>query len=312
MCDLISIIVPVYKVEDYVDRCVKSLISQTYNNYEIILVDDGSPDRCPQICDKWGVQDKRIKVVHKVNGGLSDARNAGIEASSGEYITFVDSDDCVDERFVECLYSQILETGSQIACIGMLEFSDVSQIKVDTVKYETKVYTRKEAIAELFEPLGFQNYACNKMYHRKLFDSVLFPYGKVMEDLATTYRLIEQCDLISYCPAKLYFYFQRANSILHKINRKLSVDWYSLSKVRYLDLQKEYPELYANYQYFNRVILQCYPLLQENEKGYANREFRKNLHYGVADTTLKSKIKVVLFLLSKKLYCYVWMRWNKV
>ena len=103
MADLISIIVPVYKVELYLDRCVQSLVNQVYTNIEIILVDDGSPDQCPQLCDEWTNRDSRIKVIHKENGGLSDARNVGIINSSGEYVAFVDSDDCVDENFIDCL-----------------------------------------------------------------------------------------------------------------------------------------------------------------------------------------------------------------
>ena len=111
---LVSIIVPVYKVEDYLSRCVKSLIKQTYRNIEIILVDDGSPDRCPELCDFWVEQDDRIRVIHKKNGGLSDARNAGVSIAKGEYIIFVDSDDWVDDTFVESLYLGAYNTHSDI------------------------------------------------------------------------------------------------------------------------------------------------------------------------------------------------------
>ena len=108
--DLISVVVPVYRVEPYLDRCVASIVNQTYRNLEIILVDDGSPDRCPAMCDAWAEKDRRIKVIHKANGGLSDARNVGLQLAQGNYVAFIDSDDWIDLRFIEILYKAIVET----------------------------------------------------------------------------------------------------------------------------------------------------------------------------------------------------------
>ena len=127
--ELITIVIPVYKVEKYIDRCIKSVINQTYKNLEIILVDDGSPDNCPKICDEYAEKDKRIKVIHKKNGGLSDARNVGIEAAKGKYISFIDSDDWIEKDFIECLYKSIKknifasvkEKNSDDLCYNILE-----------------------------------------------------------------------------------------------------------------------------------------------------------------------------------------------
>ena len=115
MEDLISVVVPIYNVENYIKKCVDSILSQTYKNLEIILVDDGSPDNCPQICDEYAQKDNRIKVIHKENGGLSDARNAGIDISKGKFITFIDSDDYIEKDYVEVLYNSIKENASDMA-----------------------------------------------------------------------------------------------------------------------------------------------------------------------------------------------------
>ena len=133
--DLISIIVPVYKVEPYLDRCIQSIVNQTYKNLEIILVDDGSPDNCPVMCDTWAQRDTRIKVIYKKNSGLADARNMGLEVAKGTYLTFVDSDDYVDERFVECLYAQIQESDAQISCVDLQKFNDENPAIIDTEKH---------------------------------------------------------------------------------------------------------------------------------------------------------------------------------
>ena len=306
MCDLISVIVPVYKVEPYLDRCVKSIIKQTYRKIEIILVDDGSPDQCPQMCDEWENRDERIRVLHKKNGGLSSARNEGIAKSKGRYIAFVDSDDCIDERFIECLYLQTVKTGAQISCVDMLRFEEEQQIVSDIAIPEIKVYTKKEAIAALFESVGFQDYACNKMYERELFNTVTFPEGRVMEDLGTTYRLFECCETISFCPQKLYFYYQRDDSIVHNSDAKYVEDRYFLTKERYLYIREKYPNMRINYQYYNGIALMYYPLLDETEALYARQEFKRNKDYGFINPNTKVKIKAKIFMLSGKLYRLVW------
>lgn len=303
---LISIIVPVYNVETYLNRCVESLVNQTYHNIEIILIDDGSPDDCPRICDEWATQDKRIKVIHKKNGGQSEARNMGIEKASGRFITFVDSDDYIDKKFIECLYTQILETGANIACVSMQEFHDESEIEQDRNCYKLEIYDSKEAIAALFEPSKFKSYVWNKLFARQLFDEIRFPCGQILEDLAIMHKLFEKCKVISYYPAKLYYYFQRAGSSMHGTSTKWLMDWYEFSKERYIYVRDKYPEMCGNYRYFNSVILQCYPLLETKEMEYAEKEFKNNYRFGLYNSDKKLKVKLLLYMLNKNLYCAMW------
>lgn len=305
MNDLISVIVPVYNVEKYLEQCVDSIINQTYTNLEIILVDDGSIDNSPQICDDYASIDSRIRVYHKKNGGLSDARNIGISKTNGKYITFIDSDDFVDSRFIEILYLQIQETGAQISCVGMQWFYSGDRIEQDKRQYKNETLKKEAAIVALLDQSEFQNYVCNKMFCKELFRSIVFPYRRKMEDLAITYQLIERCDLVSYNPVKLYFYYQRANSITRSSGSEIFIDYYLFSKERYLYIKKKYPEMVVNYQYFNNVIIDCYPFLSEEEMDYAKSEFKKNRHYGLIKSNWKMKLKFVLFILNKPLYCFL-------
>lgn len=204
--NLVSVIVPVYKVEQYLNRCVSSIIRQSYANLEIILVDDGSPDRCPQLCDEWALQDSRIKVIHKENGGLSDARNAGIKKACGKYICFVDSDDYISSKFVETLYELIHMYNTDISAVSLKEVSSINQENVVSSHAENIVFEGEAALKELFSNDTFANYAWNKMYKRDLFEDVKFPVGRKMEDLGTTYKLLLKAERIAYSTEVLYYY----------------------------------------------------------------------------------------------------------
>lgn len=310
MGDLISVIIPVYKVEQYLHRCVESVVEQTYKNLEIILVDDGSPDSCPELCNQWRIKDSRIKVIHKKNGGLSDARNAGIEIASGKYLAFIDSDDYVDRRFIECLYSAIQKTRAQISCVGIQIFSDKQEVNQDTEFYQTEVFKKQEAIHNLFDSTKYCDYAWNKLYDRRLFDNVRYPFGRKMEDIGTTYKLLDQCNLIAYCPTKLYYYYQRNDSILHSADRKFFIDKYELSKERYLYIKQVYPQIIENYCFFNTVILGCYPYLRQEEANYARKELMKNKKYGLLESNLKSKIRCAILILCGRLYGRIFRRYD--
>ncbi len=153
MNDLVSVIIPIYKVEPYIRECLDSVINQTYRNLEIILVDDGSPDGCPKICDEYAENDSRIKVVHKENGGLSDARNKGLDVASGEYITFVDSDDVVHKAYVEFLYDNLKKTNSDVSVCQSVSFRDLQKIKDVEINNEWYVLPGKEAVRDLYKRL---------------------------------------------------------------------------------------------------------------------------------------------------------------
>lgn len=213
--DLISVVVPVYNVEKYLDKCVLSILNQSYQNLEIILVDDGSPDNCGVICDKYRQQDKRIRVIHKKNGGLSDARNAGIEIATGKYITFVDSDDYIDEDYIEYLYSLIKKYKVNLSfCKYCVERSEPRNRENSLLKDEK--CDKISAFEEILYARNFEVSACAKMYLRSQFKGIRFPVGKLFEDNATIYKLIEQNDYIALGYKSKYNYVIRKDSITTK------------------------------------------------------------------------------------------------
>lgn len=227
MNELISVIVPVYNVEKYLARCVESIRKQTYSNLEIILVDDGSPDACPQMCDQFASDDSRIKVIHKPNGGLSDARNAGIEAASGAYIGFVDSDDYIHpQMYMELWKGLKAEEGADIAVCGVKKVFDDGGDIPDHPDNRVRVYSGREAVENIFNAsLYLQSVvAWNKLYKRELFDEVRYPAGKLHEDEFTTYELFYKSDKVVYNTGIYYYYYQRADSIMGERKTTFSSD----------------------------------------------------------------------------------------
>lgn len=217
MCEnpLISVVVPIFNVEKYLERCVQSIRCQTYSNIEIILVDDGSTDCSGNICDFYKNQDKRIKVIHKQNGGLSDARNVGIKLAQGEYLTCVDSDDFISTLFVENLWRAVKEGHCDIATSWFVEFYE-GDIIPKSEKVECKdiqVIDRERFYERLLYQKGVEVSAWGKLYKSELFQNIEYPKGKLYEDIPTTYLLIEKVTNIAVIPNIDYFYFQRKNSI---------------------------------------------------------------------------------------------------
>lgn len=213
MQPLISIIVPCYKVEKYLPKCIESIICQTYTNIEIILVDDGSPDNCGKICDDYADKDLRIKVIHKTNGGLSDARNIAIDNTAGEYIVFVDSDDYVAPTHIEELYNMILRHQAEISINTFTTFYEGKAPLPHPKSPKEYVYTGLEAIEEMFYQEKFDNSAWGKMYHSSLFTNIRYPKGLLYEDLPTTYKLMLKASKIVYNDNETYYYLLRNDSI---------------------------------------------------------------------------------------------------
>ncbi|MCH4240596.1 MAG: glycosyltransferase [Prevotella sp.] len=212
---LISIIVPIYKVEKYLPKCVESIVHQTYKNLEIILVDDGSPDRCGKMCDEYAAKDNRIKVIHKQNGGLSDARNIAIDIAKGEYITFVDSDDYVKPNYVETLYNLIKKYQCMVSIVNPIVFDEYGH-KKHIFSSDSKEYcwSADEAVEKMFYQKMFDTSAWGKLYHYSLFTTgIRYPKGLLFEDLPTTYRLFFQTNKIAFKSIELYNYLIRKNSI---------------------------------------------------------------------------------------------------
>ena len=241
--DMISVVVPIYNVEKYIRKCIDSIKKQTYRNIEIILVDDGSPDKCGEICDEYAESDKRIKVIHKRNGGLSDARNVGIDIAKGKYITFVDSDDYVEEDYVMYLYSLIKKYNTEMSiCSYYVE--DYKNKRIDLgAKYQEKALEKIECISRMLCENGFAVSAWAKMYNLELFQDIRYPVGKLCEDNGTTYKLIEQCDLIAYGNESKYIYIKREDSIMNSKFSKKKLDLIELTDKMAEDLYPKFPEL---------------------------------------------------------------------
>ncbi len=210
--DLISVVIPIYNVEKYLKRCIDSIIAQTYKNLEIILVDDGSPDTCPKICDDYAKKDERIIVIHKQNGGLSDARNYGIEAAKGHYISFVDSDDYVSKDYIKILYESLKAENSDMAIGGhVVLYPNGKKIN----KYTGDEYREgpETILKRILYDDGIDLSACSKLYKKELFKDIRFPVGRLYEDAATSFKLIDTANAISVASKPIYHYIIRENSI---------------------------------------------------------------------------------------------------
>ncbi len=214
MNPLISVIVPVYNVEAYLSRCVDSLLVQTYSQLEILLVDDGSTDGSAAICDEYAAKDPRITVLHKENGGLSDARNAGLTACKGDYVVFVDSDDYVSPLHIQNLWEALSSANADIA-ISDVVVSEADEAAFRNTKTQTLCYTAHQALQEIFYSRQFSCSACGKLYKKTLFDTVRFPKGMLFEDLYTVPRVVENARLAVFSDDATYCYFQRRGSIVH-------------------------------------------------------------------------------------------------
>lgn len=215
MGEKISIIVPIYNVEKYLNRCIESIVNQTYQNLEIILVDDGSPDQCSEICDQWALKDSRIKVIHKKNGGLSDARNKGMEIASGDYIGFVDSDDWLHKNALEILLLFMQE--SQVDIVEC-KSSSVERYVQDEIVLKNQIkscrYSTETALSRLILEKPLKQTVWNKLYRRKLIEQIPFEVGKYHEDEYWTYQIFAKAKEILFIDVILYYYFQRCDSIM--------------------------------------------------------------------------------------------------
>lgn len=223
---LISVIVPVYKVEQYLERCVCSIISQTYQNLEIILVDDGSPDKCGEICEIFAQNDSRIRVYHKQNGGLSDARNFGVEYSHGEYIVFVDSDDYIAPNYIEYLLVLLKKYNADISCCCMAEtHADTADYRTNDEIPNEQIFTGIEVCRRSFMYLHtFLVLACGKLYSSDIVKKYTFPVGKIHEDAATTCKFFYEANRVIVGNKRLYAYYQNPKSIMHTKGNNLNPD----------------------------------------------------------------------------------------
>lgn len=304
--NLISVIVPIYKVEQYLDRCVESLVNQTYTNLEIILVDDGSPDDCPSMCDGWAKKDFRIKVIHKQNGGLSDARNAGMAVATGEYFAFVDSDDWVDKNFICFLYKAMQDTNAEVSACDVRWVHDDDIVEDEQLDcWDTISVDSKAAMAELLQGKGFRAVAWNKLYRRSILENESFCVGKLHEDEFFTYRIYDKAKILTYVNLPLYNYVQRSGSIMSTYSvRHLDVLDAYLERLELLN--RKYPEMYradkvsicvACINQYCAILIHGCEELQEAKKRIRN--VRKKVQVSFSDLrtyTWKNRMYCVLSL----------------
>ena len=214
MQQVISVIVPVYQVDTYLDRCIESLLCQTYHNLEIILVDDGSCDKCPRMCENWANKDNRIQVIHKKNGGLSDARNAGMPFATGNYISFIDSDDTVSPDYFEVMLHTMQAEKSDIIECGVVKFYEDNQFDVFQDDLSVTSYPTIDGLSGLINENPFHQHVWNKLYKAELVLDVPFPFGKLNEDEFWTYQIFGRAKMVTKINKTMYYYFQRSGSIM--------------------------------------------------------------------------------------------------
>ena len=320
MEELISIIVPVYKVEKYINRCIDSIINQTYKNLEIILVDDGSPDNCGKICDKYAGSDSRIIVIHKENGGLSDARNVAIDIATGKYIAFIDSDDYVDKQYIEYLYNILKKNNAELSICNFKEVYDKKIIEEVEEDFYEKNFTPEEAIETMLYQKEFDHSAWGKLYKKELFDNIRFPKGRIFEDFAIMYELIGNTKSICFGSKRKYFYYIRKDSIMNqKFNiKKMDLIYFSKKMVSFID--NRYPNLsnaarrrdnISNF-YILRQLLYCNPRYYNEEKQVI-KNIKKNSINVLKNNNAykKDKLAIMCLFLGKNFFKFVWKKYKK-
>ena len=240
----ISIVIPIYKVEPYLHKCIDSILAQTYTNLEIILVDDGSPDRCPEICDEYAKKDSRINVIHKENGGLSDARNAGLDICSGEYIAFVDSDDWIEPYMYEKLLDNMIRFSAEMSIGGVSddieENGDYRSVKLSAYGETEFSESNTDAMKRYF----LSSWAAwDKLYIASLFDGIRYPRGEINEDEAIVLQLLERCRTVCYTNEVCYHYVRRPESITTSSFSLKKLAWYRHCKANLEWIREHHPEL---------------------------------------------------------------------
>ena len=242
---MISVLVPVYNVEKYLRRCIDSILAQTYTDYEIVLVDDGSTDQSGRICDEYAAGHNCIRVVHQKNAGLAQVRNVSLSVAQGEYITFVDSDDAIEPKYLEVLMRDLEETGADISICTWSEISDDgtrTELSWDHKEDGLQIWTTQQAVRTLLYQKGIDNNSWGKLYTRAVLQDVIFPAGRVYEDIATTYRIMLKAKRICYRPEALYLYTSNTSGISQSVFSPRRMDLIDMAEGMYADIENRFPE----------------------------------------------------------------------
>ncbi|ETI67550.1 glycosyltransferase family 2 protein [Neobacillus vireti] len=313
---MISIIVPIYKVEKYLAICTDSILNQTFKDFELILVNDGSPDKCGEICDDYTKKDNRVKVIHKSNGGLSSARNAGINVAQGKYIAFVDSDDYIHPKMFEILFEAAEKYSSDITMCNFLPvYEHVPNHEVlRNFQIDVKHYTNLQALKQIYTNKGiYFTLATNKLYKRQLFHDLRFEEGRIHEDEFLAHRILYKSKVITYLPIDLYFYFQRSDSIMGEpfnLNMldevyafKDRIKFFKDKKLHSLRHQAEFKYVVKFFSFYLKAKKEC-----QNSKGelkiYKKNTFQNDIYSLLLNPlfNIKEKTLWILFMIHPSLY----------
>lgn len=320
--DLISVIVPVYGVEKYLQKCIDSICGQTYRNLQIVLVDDGSPDDCGAICENAKKLDKRVTVIHKQNGGVSDARNFGIDVAKGKYITFIDGDDYISSDFIEYLYRLIKTNNAEISIAGFVKTKkrdDKSRINNPS----TECFSQREALREMLYARKFSMSPWGKLYLTEFYSNIRYPYGKIAgEDILTTYKVFNKACKIIYGNQICYYYLRRSGSILNSSSSKKIFDMIDgLEQLKRELPMKKYrlDKAYAS-QMIECIasILEHKPNLRELKEWGVWEKFKKNRRVVLSDSDASKRVRAYALLsylglpvLSQIISSYYIYKWSK-
>lgn len=311
MTELISIIIPVYNVENYIDNCLESVVNQTYSNLEIILVNDGSTDNSINKCCEWEARDHRVVVYNKKNGGASAARNYGLDRVNGEYIMFIDSDDYIDKYMVEKLYSSLREEKGEV--------SMCDSVRVDNYNYNIKNSLKREILI-WNEEMYWNNYYMfpedkyivlwNKLYSKKIFEDLRLPEGKLFEDELVMHKIIEKCSKVVYINEKLYYYFQRQGSSMNQLythrtfdaveantNRSIYFNLKGLNKLAEVSLTQNISRIIDIKTNLDMRDAQNLKRYKKEKERFTRAYFKlfKNM-------TIKSRLNILTFVMGERVY----------
>ncbi len=313
---LISVIVPAYNVEKFIGKCIDSILRQSFKDFEVLLIDDGAKDSTPEICDACAKKDSRIKVYHKENGGLSDARNYGIDRMQGKYVTFIDSDDYVDSGYFEYLYGLITqEEDIQIAICGKKSVREDENASPDPETFH-EIITGERAVQKMLCGHGSGHSAWGKLYSANLWKTVRYPKGKIYEDYATTYRVMALVDKAAWGNAAMYFYVQHIESIMHQKCSRRSLSLVDIADEETEFIVKKWPAL--KQEALARKVTSELKCLQ-NILNAKNEEFDDYKQKIVEDVrrhkgellaskkvALKTKIKIIALLLGERTFGFIY------
>ena len=313
---LISVIVPAYNVEKFIGKCIDSILRQSFKDFEVLLIDDGAKDSTPEICDACAKKDSRIKVYHKENGGLSDARNYGIDRMQGKYVTFIDSDDYVNSGYFEYLYGLITqEEDIQIAICGKKSVREDENASPDPETFH-EIITGERAVQKMLCGHGSGHSAWGKLYSANLWKTVRYPKGKIYEDYATTYRVMALVDKAAWGNAAMYFYVQHIESIMHQKCSRRSLSLVDIADEETEFIVKKWPAL--KQEALARKVTSELKCLQ-NILNAKNEEFDDYKQKIVEDVrrhkgellaskkvALKTKIKIIALLLGERTFGFIY------